>query len=215
MHPPAAFELPLSWLAGFLAGGYLIGSIPFGVILTRLAGYGDIRRIGSGNIGATNVLRTGNRWIALGTLIGDGAKGAVAVLIACRWGLDAALVAGLGAFLGHLYPVWLLFRGGKGVATFLGIQLALFWPVGLICCALWLASAAILRISSAAALIAALAGPLAYWYFGQERLFALCLVLSGLIWWRHRENIARLLRGVEPRIGKSRSTASPSIGDPP
>jgi glycerol-3-phosphate acyltransferase PlsY len=196
-------------LAQFAAMGYLLGSIPFGVILTRLGGYGDLRRIGSGNIGATNALRTGNRWIALGTLIGDGGKGALAVLIARHWGFDTMVVTALGAFLGHLYPVWIGFRGGKGVATFLGLQLALSWPTGLICCAAWLLGAGLSRISSVGALAATLAGPLAYWYFDHERLFALCLILSALVWLRHRENIARILRGTEPRIGAGKAAAKP------
>lgn len=183
--------------------GYLIGSIIFGVVLTRLMNLGDLRKIGSGNIGATNVLRTGNKGAALATLLLDGAKGAVAVLLArAISGDDAAQVAGLAAFLGHCYPVWLRFRGGKGVATFLGIVLALFWPVGLVCCATWLAAAALSRISSLAALVAALMSSGWMLLFARSDLVALTLVLTVLIFWRHRENIARLRAGTESKIGQ-------------
>ena len=183
--------------------GYLIGSIIFGVVLTRLMNLGDLRKIGSGNIGATNVLRTGNKGAALATLLLDGAKGAVAVLLArAISGDDAAQVAGLAAFLGHCYPVWLRFRGGKGVATFLGIVLALFWPVGLVCCATWLAAAALSRISGLAALVAALLSSGWMLLFARSDLVALTRVLTVLIFWRHRENIARLRAGTESKIGQ-------------
>lgn len=181
---------------------YLLGSIPFGIVVTRLMGLGDLRAIGSGNIGATNVLRTGNKRAALATLLLDGAKGAVAVLIA-RWlvGEDAAQVAGLAAFLGHLYPVWLGFKGGKGVATFLGLLLALVWPIGLLCCATWVVTAALSRISSLSALMAAALSTL--WVFLLDRgdVFFLCTMLTLLVFFTHRANIARLRSGTEPRIG--------------
>lgn len=183
--------------------GYLLGSVPFGVIVTRLMGLGDLRRIGSGNIGATNVLRTGNKGAALATLLLDGGKGAAAVLIARAFGSeDAAQIAGLFAFLGHLFPVWLGFRGGKGVATFLGTLLALAWPVGLAACATWAATAAATRISSLSALISAATAALWAVLLGQTRIVALILVLAALVLVRHHANIRRLLAGTEPRIGR-------------
>ena len=183
--------------------GYALGSVPFGVLLSRAMGLGDLRQIGSGNIGATNVLRTGSKSAALGTLLLDGGKGAVAVLLARAFaGEDAAQLAGLAAFLGHCYPVWLRFRGGKGVATFLGILLALAWPVGLAACGAWLAAAVAVRISSLAALVAALAAPVLALLLGAPSAVALCLALAALIFWRHRANIARLAAGTEPRIGR-------------
>ena len=184
-------------------GGYLLGSIPFGVVITRALGLGDLRAIGSGNIGATNVLRTGNKGAALATLLLDSGKGVFAVLIA-RWlgGGDAALAAGAAAFLGHLFPVWLGFRGGKGVATFLGTTLALFWPVGLIACGLWLLTAAISRISSLSALVAATGAPVMALVFGLRGLAAATAFMAALIVVRHRANIQRLLAGTEPRIGR-------------
>lgn len=183
--------------------GYLLGSIPFGLLLTRAMNLGDLRSIGSGNIGATNVLRTGNKAAAAGTLLLDGAKGAVAVLLA-RWmaGEDAAQLAGLAAFLGHCFPVWLKFKGGKGVATFIGLILALHWPVGLITCATWLAAAAMSRISSLGALVAALLSTLWMVLFGQIEMTALTLVLTALIFWRHHENIDRIRKGTESKIGQ-------------
>lgn len=190
-------------LLGAAAGlGYLLGSVPFGVLLTRALGLGDLRSIGSGNIGATNVLRTGNKGAALATLLLDGGKGAAAVLLA-RWlgGEGAALVAGGAAFLGHLYPVWLGFRGGKGVATFLGTVIALAWPLGLGLCAIWLLTAALSRISSLSALVAAAAAPVLALATGQPGLAAVTLFMAALIFLRHHENIARLRAGTEPRIG--------------
>lgn len=183
--------------------GYLLGSIPFGMLLTRLMNLGDLRSIGSGNIGATNVLRTGNKAAAAGTLILDGGKGAVAVLLA-RWlaGEDAAQLAGLTAFLGHCYPAWLGFRGGKGVATFLGLILALSWPVGLLSCATWLAAAALSRISSVGALVAALLSTAWMLLLREYEFTALTLTLTLLIFWRHRTNLARLRSGTEPKIGQ-------------
>lgn len=201
--------------AGALLVGYLLGSIPFGLVLTRAAGLGDIRSIGSGNIGATNVLRTGRRDLAAATLLLDAGKAGLAYL-ACRWtaaglpgalpsGLDAegvGLIAGAAAFVGHCFPVWLGFRGGKGVATFLGLLLFALWQVGLAFAAIWLLTAALFRMSSLAALVATLAAPgLAYLIAGP---FAAGVIaaLAGLIFWRHHANIARLLSGTEPRIGR-------------
>ena len=186
-------------------GGYLLGSVPFGLVITRALGLGDLRAIGSGNIGATNVLRTGHKGAALATLLLDSGKGAIAVLLA-RWlgGDQAALVAGGAAFLGHLFPVWLGFKGGKGVATFLGTTLALFWPVGLIACGLWLATAAITRISSLSALVAAIGAPVFALVFGLHGLAGVTAFMAALILIRHRANIQRLLAGTEPRIGGQR-----------
>jgi glycerol-3-phosphate acyltransferase PlsY len=200
------FEHPLHWeIVSFaLAVGYLLGSIPFGLIFARLAGAGDVRKIGSGNIGATNVLRTGNKWAAALTLICDAGKGAVAVLIVYAfYGSDGAVFAGLGAFLGHLFPLWLGFKGGKGVAVFLGVMLALSWPAGVLVAATWLFAAAVWRISSLAALIAAAMAPF-YMLFMHQPLYAmLTLVLTAAIFAMHRENITRLIRRQEPRIGGS------------
>jgi acyl phosphate:glycerol-3-phosphate acyltransferase len=184
---------------------YLLGSIPFGVVITRMMGLGDLRQIGSGNIGATNVLRTGNKGAALATLVLDAAKGGIAVLIA-RWLLaeDAAQVAGLAAFLGHLYPVWLKFRGGKGVATFLGILIALAWPIGLAACATWLVVALVSRTSSVAAL--ASAGTTSLWLFvlDEGRMLFLVMILTILVYVRHRENLRRIKAGTEPKIGQKK-----------
>ena len=185
---------------------YLLGSIPFGIVITRALGLGDLRQIGSGNIGATNVLRTGNRAAAAATLILDAAKGAVAVLLARAWvGPDAAQVAALFAFLGHLYPVWLQFRGGKGVATFLGTLLALAWPVGLAACATWAVTAAVSRISSLSALVAAGLAPVWLLIFGRGQMLALVIILAALVFLRHGANIARLRAGTEPRIGAKKA----------
>ena len=185
-------------------GGYLLGSIPFGVVVARAFGLGDLRKIGSGNIGATNVLRTGNKLAAFLTLVLDAGKGGIAVLIALGLGAagDAAQLAGGAAFLGHLFPVWLGFRGGKGVATFLGTLLALAFPVGLATCATWAATAAVTRISSLSALMAAVLTPLWMVLLGRGDLVALGLFLAALILIRHRANIARILAGTEPKIGK-------------
>ena len=183
--------------------GYLLGSIPFGMVLAKLMNLGNLREIGSGNIGATNVLRTGNKAAALGTLILDGGKGAVAVLIArVLAGEDAAQLAGLMAFLGHCYPVWLGFKGGKGVATFLGLMLALAFPVGALCCLAWLVTAAISRISSLSAIVAAATSTFWVAFIGPGAIFLLSAILTLLVFWRHRENIARLRDGTEPKIGK-------------
>jgi glycerol-3-phosphate acyltransferase PlsY len=199
--PEIAFPAAVLLLWALL--GYLLGSVPFGVLVTRAMGLGDVRAIGSGNIGATNVLRTGNKAAALATLLLDGGKGALAVLLArALAGEDAGQIAGAAAFLGHCFPVWLGFRGGKGVATFLGILLAAHWPLGLLACALWAATAALSRISSLSALVAAVLSPVAALLLGRGDLLLLCLVLASLIFWRHRANIARLLAGTEPRIGR-------------
>jgi glycerol-3-phosphate acyltransferase PlsY len=185
-----------------LAFGYALGSIPFGLIITRLAGEGDIRAIGSGNIGATNVLRTGRKDLAAATLVCDALKGTAAVLAAAHaGGPDAAVAAGLGAFLGHLFPVWLGFKGGKGVATFIGVLIAFAWPVALGFGAIWLAAAAVSRYSSLSALIASAATPLLLWGFGYPHEAALFALLAALLWVMHRANIARLIAGTEGKIG--------------
>lgn len=182
--------------------GYLLGSIPFGLVLTRLAGKGDIRQIGSGNIGATNVLRTGSKPLAAATLVLDGGKGAAAALIGqAVAGPDIAILAAGGAFLGHLFPVWLRFRGGKGVATFLGVVLALAFPVGAACCLTWLVVAALFRFSSLAALASALAAPVFSWFWASPQLVELTAALALLVFVRHHANIRRLLTGEEPKIG--------------
>jgi len=193
----------MSYLAA-LAFGYFCGSIPFGLILTRLAGTADIRSIGSGNIGATNVLRTGRKGLAAATLLGDALKGTLAVIVAEHFGgRELALVAAGGAFLGHLFPVWLGFKGGKGVASYIGLLLALAWPAALAFCLIWLAVAALTRYSSLAALIASAAAPAILWGLGRREEAALFALLTLLTWIMHRGNIARLLRGTEGRIGKT------------
>jgi acyl phosphate:glycerol-3-phosphate acyltransferase len=190
-----------------LAFGYLCGSIPFGILLTRLAGTADLRSIGSGNIGATNVLRTGRKGLAAATLLGDMLKGTVAVLLTYHvLGREPAIIAAVGAFLGHLFPVWLRFRGGKGVATYIGILLGLVWPAAVMFCAVWLAVAALTRYSSLAALIASAATPAFLWWRGDFPEAQVFLALSVLLWIMHRTNIARLLAGTEGKVGR-RSTA--------
>ena len=199
--PPIETTLPLLIL--WAVAGYLLGAIPCGVVLTRALGLGNLREIGSGNIGATNVLRTGNRPAAALTLLLDGAKGAVAVLLArAMAGEDAAQLAGLMAFVGHVFPVWLGFRGGKGVATFLGIMLALAWPVGIALCLTWLVVAFAGRISSLAAIAAAAASTIWIIILVQGQMFGLGVVLTLLVFWTHRANIARLRAGIEPKIGQ-------------
>ncbi len=191
------------------AVGYLLGSIPFGLILTRAAGGPDVRTIGSGNIGATNVLRTGRKGLAAATLLCDALKGTAAVLLAAHFATpDAALIAGAGAFLGHLFPVWLKFKGGKGVAVYIGVLIGLYWPGAVIFCAIWLLVAFASRYSSLAALIASALTPLALWLFGQPRAAALFLLLSALLWIMHRANIARLLNGREGKIGAKSTPAT-------
>ena len=189
-----------------LAVGYLLGSIPFGLLLTKAAGLGDIRSIGSGNIGATNVLRTGHKGLAATTLLLDALKGTAAVLIAgamapAEAANEAALVGGLGAFLGHVFPVWLGFRGGKGVATYIGVLLGLHWPAAVAFCAIWLASAFLTRYSSLSALIASITIPLLLWALGLTQMAGLVALLSGLLIIKHHANIRRLLSGTESKIG--------------
>lgn len=215
---------PISWsyvwpyfLAAFV-GGYALGAIPFGLVLTRLAGLGDVRRIGSGNIGATNVLRTGRKGLALATLLLDGGKGAAAVLIAAIWGPDTALMAGYGAVLGHMFPAWLGFNGGKGVATTLGVLLAIDFPVGAAACLTWLLVAALLRYSSLAALVAVATAPLYALFLpllwapgavaiGDRQIAVFAAVLAVLVWIKHHANIRRLLSGTEPKIGRKDKAA--------
>jgi acyl phosphate:glycerol-3-phosphate acyltransferase len=185
---------------------YFLGSIPFGMVITRALGLGDLRAIGSGNIGATNVLRTGNKPAALATLLLDAGKGGIAVLIArALVGPDAAQVAALASFLGHLFPVWLRFKGGKGVATFIGTLLALAWPAGLAVCATWAATALFSRISSLSALVAAALAPVWLILFEQDEMVLLATLLAALVWLRHAANIRRLRDGTEPRIGKKKA----------
>jgi glycerol-3-phosphate acyltransferase PlsY len=185
--------------------GYLLGSIPFGLVLTRLAGTQDLRSVGSGNIGATNVLRTGRKGLAAATLILDMLKGTAAVLIAGFYdGPNAAMLAAFGAFLGHLFPIWLKFRGGKGVATYIGVLIGLFWPAAIVFCLVWLATAFTTRYSSLSAFIASLVTPIFLWWFGQPALAALSVVLTLLMFYKHRENIMRLLAGTESKIGQKK-----------
>jgi len=191
------------WLAIAFVVGYLLGSIPFGLVLTRVTGGPDLRSIGSGNIGATNVLRTGNKKLAAATLLGDLLKGTAAVLIARHFiSADAALIAGLGAFLGHLFPVWLGFKGGKGVATYIGVLLGLAWPFAFLFGAVWIALAFAFRYSSLAALIASALTPVALWFYGLNHVALLFLLLTVLLWVMHRANIGRLMNGTEGKIGK-------------
>ncbi|CUK05269.1 glycerol-3-phosphate 1-O-acyltransferase PlsY [Shimia thalassica] len=199
--PEITHTLPI--LLIWAALGYLLGSIPFGMVITKILGLGNLRDIGSGNIGATNVLRTGSKPAAAATLILDGGKGAVAVLIArAVAGEDAAQIAGFMAFLGHCYPVWLGFKGGKGVATFLGLILALAWPVGIACCLTWLVTAAISRISSLSALVAASSATFWMLILGYGSSFIMGIAITVLVFWRHRENIMRIRAGTEPKIGQ-------------
>lgn len=190
-----------------LAFGYLLGSVPFGYLLTRAAGLGDVRKIGSGNIGATNVLRTGHKGLAALTLLLDALKGTAAVLIAHRVGADhgiailAGLMAGLGAFLGHIFPVWLGFKGGKGVATYIGVMAGAFWPSALVFCAAWLCVAAVTRISSLSALVASLLVPALLVYQDDKPEALLAALMTGFLFWKHSSNIRRLAKGEEPKIG--------------
>jgi acyl phosphate:glycerol-3-phosphate acyltransferase len=200
MPPPIETTLPY---AAALLIGYLLGSIPFGLILTRCAGTPDIRSIGSGNIGATNVLRTGSKALAAATLVGDTLKGTAAVLLArFLFGPDAALAAAAGALVGHMFPVWLSFKGGKGVATYIGLLIGLAWPAALAFCLIWLAVAALTRYSSLAGLIAGAAMPPVLWFIDDTRTALLFVLLTALVWIRHRANIARLLAGTEPKLGR-------------
>jgi glycerol-3-phosphate acyltransferase PlsY len=216
MFDPTAIPPAVPFLALATAIGYAIGSVPFGLVLTRLAGLGDIRKIGSGNIGATNVLRTGNKGLALATLLLDAGKGAVAVLaLRAVWGPDAALYAGFGALLGHLFPVWLAFKGGKGVATTLGTLVAVDWAVGLAACATWALVAAVFRMSSLASLLAVALTPVYAWYLprlwapgyemgGDLQLVYFAIAIAVLVWAKHHTNIRRLLAGEEPKIGQGK-----------
>ena len=192
-------------LGAMMALGYLLGSIPFGIILTRMAGAGDLRTIGSGNIGATNVLRTGRKGLAAATLLFDLGKGALAIAIAEAISPGAGPYAALGAFFGHLYPIWLKFNGGKGVATLLGIAIALYWPLGLVFALVWLAVAFASRYSSLGGIMAAVAMPVAAWWFGKEQALWVFVVTLVFVVWKHRGNIQRLMAGTEPRIGKSKA----------
>jgi glycerol-3-phosphate acyltransferase PlsY len=194
---PEAF-LPVAFVLG-----YLFGSIPFGLVLTKLGGTQDLRSIGSGSIGATNVLRTGHKGLAAATLLLDMLKGTLAVVIAGYFGgPNAAMLAGLGAFLGHLFPVWLKFRGGKGVAVYIGVLIGLFWPAAIVFCVLWAATAATSRYSSLSGLVASFVTPIFLWWFGHPALASLFAVLTLLLFYMHRENIKRLQAGTESRIGQ-------------
>ncbi len=206
-------ETFLVWSAVVFVVGYLLGSIPFGVLLTRLAGTQDLRTIGSGNIGATNVLRTGHKGLAAATLIGDALKGTAAVAIA-RWldGTDLGAIAGFGAFFGHLFPVWLGFKGGKGVATYIGVLIGLSWPTAVGFCIVWLVVAGATRYSSLGALVASALTPAYFWFSNQLVFMGLFLLLTVLLWIKHRENIARLLSGTEGKIGGAKSPAATAGG---
>jgi acyl phosphate:glycerol-3-phosphate acyltransferase len=193
----------MEWLYA-LGPSYLLGSVPFGLILTNLFGEGNLRSIGSGNIGATNVLRTGNKGLAAATLLLDGAKGFFAVWLASKWLAPVAALAALGAVLGHCFPVWLKFRGGKGVATTLGVALGLAWPIGLGYAGTWLAMLALTRISSLSGMAAALAAPLVAWLLGMPEFVPALALIAVLIVWLHRENIARLRAGTEPKVGSAK-----------
>ena len=195
-------EANLLYLLAALLFGYLLGSIPFGLIFTRMAGLGDVRKIGSGNIGATNVLRTGRKGLAAATLVADALKGTVPVLIAAQWGPQYAIVAALGAFLGHLFPVWLGFRGGKGVATFIGVLIGLKPLAALIFCLIWLGVAFASKYSSLSALVASAAAPIVLWLLGEPGMAGIAAILGTLLWWKHSENISRLLAGTEGKIGQ-------------
>jgi len=202
MPDPAAWS---PFLAAAFVLGYLLGSVPFGLVLTFLAGKGDLRQLGSGNIGATNVLRAAGKPIAALTLVLDAGKGAAAVAVAWQWGPDTALMAAYGSVLGHLFPVWLKFSGGKGVATTLGVHLVMAWPVGAACCAAWLLVAAATRYSSLAALVSLALGPVFAWLLtGDVQLVQYAAIIAAIVWLRHAENIKRLLTGAEPKIGSGK-----------
>lgn len=194
------FEQPLLIYVLAALCGYALGSIPFGLVLTKLAGRGDVREIGSGNIGATNVLRTGSKALAAGTLVCDVLKGLIPAAVGHLWGLEVAVIAGFFALVGHILPVWLKFKGGKGVATYIGILAGLHWPVASIFCAVWLVVALVFKISSLSALVAAALTPVAVFLLGMPALVVPVCIMSGIIFWKHRENIQRLMRGEEARI---------------
>ena len=206
MPDPISWEFAAPYLIAAFAGGYLLGAIPFGLLLGYLGGLGDIRKIGSGNIGSTNVLRSGRKDLAAATLLLDGGKGAAAILIAGLWGPDTQIVAGFGAMLGHLFPVWLRMKGGKGVATALGVLLAIAWPVGVAACATWLAAAGLFRYSSLSALAALAASPLYAWIFMADlQMVEFTAIIAVLVWARHHANIRRLLKGEESKIGRKKT----------
>ena len=197
-----------------MAVGYLLGSIPFGLVLTALTGGGDLRKIGSGNIGATNVLRTGRKGLAAATVILDGAKGALAVFVGEQiLPGQGGIIAGVMAFLGHCYPIWLRFRGGKGVATMLGVSLALYWPIGLVFAAIWLGALAVSRISSVGGMSAALSAPIAALVLERGELVQPLAAMAAVLIWKHRPNIKRLVNGQEPRVGKKSQADSSSSGE--
>lgn len=201
MLPPFDTTSTALLIAGAALFGYLLGSIPFGLVLTRLAGLGDVRSIGSGNIGATNVLRTGNKTLAAATLLGDMLKGTAAAAIAANWGIEYAAAAGFGAFIGHLFPIWLNLKGGKGVATYLGVLLAFSWKAALAFAAIWLAVAYLSHYSSLSALVAAVLTPVALYLLGLPDIAGLFAVMTALVLWKHKDNIQRLKMGTESKIG--------------
>ncbi len=204
MSASADWSLLLAGLAA-LAIGYLLGSIPFGLLLTKLFGRGDLRSVGSGNIGATNVLRTGRKGLAALTLLLDLLKGTASVAVGVQWGPDAAVLGGVGAILGHIFPIWLGFRGGKGVATYVGVLIGLAWPAALAFCAVWFATALATRYSSLAALVASAVTPCVLAWLGEWRFAGVFLLLAALLFWQHRSNIERLSKGEETRIGESKA----------
>jgi acyl phosphate:glycerol-3-phosphate acyltransferase len=202
MPDPISWSLALPYFSAALLIGYLCGSIPFGLLFTRAAGLGDVRLIGSGNIGATNVLRTGNKKLAALTVLADFSKGLVPVLIGQQWGPDIAVLAALGAVLGHILPLWLKFKGGKAVATYIGVLSGLYWPVALIFCVTWLSVAALSRVSSIAALVAIVATPAWLFYFEERQLVELFILLGVIIYLAHHQNIVRIIKGKETKIGQ-------------
>ena len=204
MSASADWSLLLAGLAA-LAIGYLLGSIPFGLLLTKLFGRGDLRSVGSGNIGATNVLRTGRKGLAALTLLLDLLKGTASVAVGAQWGPDAAVLGGVGAILGHIFPIWLGFRGGKGVATYVGVLIGLAWPAALAFCAVWFATALATRYSSLAALVASAVTPCVLAWLGEWRFAGVFLLLAALLFWQHQSNIERLSKGEETRIGESKT----------
>lgn len=201
MIDPISWSFSWPYILTAFAFGYLCGSIPFGLLIPKLAGLGDVRNIGSGNIGATNVLRTGNKAVAFCTLLADVLKGTIPVLVASQWGPDMTIVAALGAFLGHVLPIWLKFKGGKGVATFIGVQLGLYWPVALIFMAVWLMVALLFRFSSLSALVASVVAPIAAAMLHEWQIAELLTLMTVIIFFTHRANIGRLFKGEEARIG--------------
>lgn len=214
MPDPISLTYSLPYYLMALAFGYILGSTPFGLLLTKFAGMGDVRKIGSGNIGATNVLRTGSKKLAFFTLLGDLLKGTIPVVIAAQWGPETANLAAIGAFLGHLFPFWLKFKGGKGVATYLGVLLGLYWPAFLLFAFTWLAAAFITRYSSLSALIASGMMPFALMGFGEWQMAEVFAVLTALLWLKHKANINRLLNGTESRIGGKNKSETDSESEP-